>query len=104
VKLLTTTHVWIVFGLFAQFVFFVRFIVQWIASEHAGRSVVPNSFWYISIAGTVLITVYSVHIKDIVFVIASLLSLLIYVRNLILEKRHRSKYATTHGSEEIGVL
>ena len=42
---------WLVFGLLAQLVFAMRFIVQWISSERAGRSVVPRAFWYFSISG-----------------------------------------------------
>jgi lipid-A-disaccharide synthase-like uncharacterized protein len=90
-KQLTPQALWIIFGFFAQFVFFVRFIVQWIASEKAGRSIVPNSFWYISIAGTLFIMVYSVHIGDIVFTTASALSLIIYARNLNLEHSHKQR-------------
>jgi hypothetical protein len=32
----------------------LRFLVQWIESERAGRSVVPDSFWHLSIAGAML--------------------------------------------------
>ena len=45
---------WISLGLFAQFLFFMRFFVQWIASEKKGESTIPISFWYFSIAGSIL--------------------------------------------------
>ncbi len=45
------------------------------------------SFWYISIAGTLLIIVYSYHVNDIVFFVANLLSLGIYFRNIVLTRR-----------------
>jgi lipid-A-disaccharide synthase-like uncharacterized protein len=80
-------NLWILFGFFAQFVFFMRFVVQWYVSEKRGESVVPMSFWYISIAGTMLIIVYSYHVNDIVFFVANVLSLAIYYRNITLAKR-----------------
>ena len=42
---------WLAFGLIAQLVFSARFMVQWIASERAGKSVVPLAFWFFSVAG-----------------------------------------------------
>lgn len=78
---------WIGFGFFAQFVFFLRFAVQWYVSEKRGESVVPISFWYISVAGTLLIIVYSYHIDDVVFFAANVLSLVIYGRNIALVRR-----------------
>ena len=36
---------WVALGFVAQAMFFMRFAVQWIASERAGRSVVPTAFW-----------------------------------------------------------
>lgn len=80
-------NLWIIFGFFAQFVFFMRFVVQWYVSEKRGESVVPMSFWYISIAGTLLIIVYSYHVNDIVFFVANVLSLAIYFRNITLANR-----------------
>lgn len=75
------------FGLFAQFIFFLRFIVQWVVSEKAGRVIVPAAFWYLSVVGAIMIFVYSVHRKDIVFIVASFLSLFIYSRNIFLHIR-----------------
>ena len=36
---------WILFGFIAQGLFTMRFVVQWIASERAGESIVPHTFW-----------------------------------------------------------
>jgi len=74
--------VWYLFGFFGQFVFFMRFVVQWIASERKKQSVVPLAFWYISLAGSLMTIVYAVHIKDPVFTAAFCLNILIYIRNL----------------------
>ncbi|MFA9262465.1 MAG: lipid-A-disaccharide synthase N-terminal domain-containing protein [Undibacterium sp.] len=82
---------WVVFGLFAQFVFFLRFVFQWIASEKAGRVMIPSIFWYLSIVGAIMIFIYSVYRQDIVFIFASFLSLFIYTRNIILHIRGKAK-------------
>ncbi|MFH1000708.1 MAG: lipid-A-disaccharide synthase N-terminal domain-containing protein, partial [Bacteroidota bacterium] len=75
---------WIIFGFAAQFVFFMRFVVQWWVSEKKKESVIPIAFWYLSLIGTFMILIYSIRQKDIVFTTASVLNSLIYIRNLIL--------------------
>ncbi len=75
---------WLLVGFFGQFIFFLRFIFQWIASEKEKKVVVPKIFWHLSIAGTLIILVYSIHIHDIVFITAQVLSLFIYARNISL--------------------
>lgn len=84
------TDPWVIFGFLAQFIFFLRFIIQWIASEKEKKSVIPLPFWYLSIAGSLMILIYSVKRGDIVFITASILNTLIYARNIILiKKRHK---------------
>ncbi|MDO8599701.1 MAG: lipid-A-disaccharide synthase N-terminal domain-containing protein [bacterium] len=72
---------WIWFGFFAQFFFFLRFFAQWVATERARRIVIPGVFWHLSIVGGVLILIYSIVRRDIVFIAGSVLSLVIYFRN-----------------------
>jgi lipid-A-disaccharide synthase-like uncharacterized protein len=82
--------IWVVIGLFAQMLFSMRFIVQWIASEKESRSVVPEAFWWFSIIGGTTLFAYAVHRGDPVFILGQSLGLFIYVRNLWLihaEKR-----------------
>lgn len=74
----------VIFGFFAQFIFFLRFVVQWWESEKKGKSVIPPLFWYLSVVGTVMILIYSLIKKDIVFSVASVLNLFIYLRNISL--------------------
>jgi lipid-A-disaccharide synthase-like uncharacterized protein len=81
---------WVVFGFLAQFVFFLRFVVQWWASEKEKKSVVPMSFWYLSIIGSVMILVYAIRRQDIVFITAQFLALFIYLRNIMLHKKEHS--------------
>jgi lipid-A-disaccharide synthase-like uncharacterized protein len=73
---------WVVLGFVAQALFSMRFLVQWIASERAGRSIVPTAFWIFSIGGGVLLFAYSLYRKDPVFIAGQGLGLFIYMRNL----------------------
>ncbi|WOI55717.1 lipid-A-disaccharide synthase N-terminal domain-containing protein [Palleronia sp. LCG004] len=73
---------WLIFGLLGQCLFAGRFVVQWLASERARRSVLPNIFWYFSIGGGLCLLVYAVHRSDPVFVLGQALGLFIYARNL----------------------
>ncbi|GEO98115.1 lipid-A-disaccharide synthase N-terminal domain-containing protein [Methylobacterium haplocladii] len=85
---------WLVFGILAQLVFGSRFILQWIASEREGRSVMPLSFWFLSIVGGLMTLVYGFVRKEPVIIIGQGLSTGIYVRNLSLifrERRRRSQ-------------
>jgi lipid-A-disaccharide synthase-like uncharacterized protein len=73
---------WIVIGFVAQFMFMMRFVMQWIYSERARRSIVPEVFWYFSILGGMMLLAYAIHRKDPVFIAGQALGLLIYGRNI----------------------
>ncbi|MFC0283314.1 lipid-A-disaccharide synthase N-terminal domain-containing protein [Camelimonas abortus] len=78
---------WLALGLFGQALFAMRFVVQWLASERAGRSVVPVAFWFFSIGGGVITLVYGLYRREPVIILGQALSVLIYVRNLMLIRR-----------------
>lgn len=81
---------WKIFGLTFQACFMARFIVQWLASEKAGKSVVPKAFWYFSLLGASgLLTYAIVHLKDPVFAIGQSTGFFIYIRNLALIRKTR---------------
>ncbi|MBW1641676.1 MAG: lipid-A-disaccharide synthase N-terminal domain-containing protein [Deltaproteobacteria bacterium] len=80
---------WLVLGFCAQAMFAARFWVQWIASEKAGKSIVPMLFWYLSIFGSLLLLVYSIYRKDPVFILGQATGIFIYTRNLYLIKREK---------------
>ena len=90
--------VWFGFG--AQALFFMRFLVQWIASEREGRSVIPIAFWYFSIGGACGLLVYAVEKRDPVFILGQSMGLIIYVRNLILIRRERLRNEELANSTE----
>jgi lipid-A-disaccharide synthase-like uncharacterized protein len=80
---------WVLLGYLGQSLFAMRFIVQWVASERVGRSVIPVAFWFFSIGGGVLLFVYSLIIRDPVFIIGQGLGLFVYLRNLYFVFRER---------------
>jgi lipid-A-disaccharide synthase-like uncharacterized protein len=82
---------WIVLGFVAQALFSMRFVVQWIASERAGRSVMPTAFWIFSIGGGLLLLVYALYRKDPVFIAGQGLGLFIYMRNLYFVMRETAQ-------------
>ena len=59
---------WVLLGFVAQAFFTARFAVQWLASERAGRSVIPVAFWWCSIGGGLLLFVYALYRRDPVFI------------------------------------
>ncbi len=63
----TTELIWLMIGFIAQLMFSMRFILQWIASERAKRSIVPEVFWYFSLAGGILLFAYAIYRLDPVF-------------------------------------
>ena len=80
---------WVLLGFIAQFFFTMRFVVQWVASERAKRSVVPIAFWFFSLGGGGLLLVYAIQRRDPVFIAGQGLGLFIYVRNLWLIANER---------------
>ena len=88
---------WLAIGFGAQACFSSRFLVQWVASERAGRSVVPITFWIFSVVGGVMLLAYAIHRQDPVFILGQAAGLLVYVRNLwlIAREKRRSLVQTT---------
>lgn len=93
---------WAWVGFVAQLMFTARFLVQWITSERAGHSVVPVSFWLLSIAGGSLLFVYALLQRDPVFIVGQGVGVAIYLRNLsfIMRDRRAKKKESDAGIEE----
>ncbi len=79
----------ILIGYVAQFLFAMRFVVQWIASERAGRSVVPTAFWFFSIGGGLMLLGYAFYRKDPVFILGQAFGVFVYLRNLQFVMRNK---------------
>jgi lipid-A-disaccharide synthase-like uncharacterized protein len=73
---------WLIFGLFGQLCFTMRFVVQWIASEKRKESIIPVSFWAFSLAGSMVLLIYAIYRKDPVFILGQAFGFTVYIRNL----------------------
>jgi lipid-A-disaccharide synthase-like uncharacterized protein len=82
---------WLVFGIVAQLLFAARFIVQWISSEKAGKSVIPFAFWFFSMGGGLMTLVYGVVKREPVIILGQGLATIIYVRNIMLIMKERKR-------------
>jgi lipid-A-disaccharide synthase-like uncharacterized protein len=78
---------WVLVGVVAQLFFTARFVVQWLASERAGRSVIPVAFWILSLVGGVMLLIYAIYRKDPVFIAGQTFGVFVYIRNLQLVLR-----------------
>jgi lipid-A-disaccharide synthase-like uncharacterized protein len=79
---------WVGAGLAGQALFGARFLVQWLYSESRGKSLIPDTFWYFSVAGGVILLSYAIHRREPVFIIGEAITLMIFLRNLqLLRKR-----------------
>ena len=88
-ELVTKLDFWAAFGLVAQLAFTARFVVQWITSERAGKSIIPLGFWYFSLVGSTGLLVYAIVRADPIFILGQSLGSVIYLRNLMLIYRER---------------
>jgi len=80
-----------VVGMVGQTAFLCRFLVQWIASERRGKSYMPIAFWYLSIAGSLLLAPYVAFWKHDPIVTAGVaFNSIVYLRNLALLRRTRA--------------
>jgi lipid-A-disaccharide synthase-like uncharacterized protein len=82
---------WVLLGFVAQAFFTMRFLVQWLASEKVGKSVIPLAFWWFSIGGGLLLFVYALYRRDPVFILGQGFGVFVYLRNLqfVLRERRR---------------
>ena len=81
--------VWLIIGFIGQAFFFMRFVVQWIASERARKSIIPNAFWFFSIGGGIVLLIYAIYREDPVFIVGQATGLFIYLRNIVFIRREK---------------
>ena len=86
---------WLAFGLIAQLFFTARFLVQWISSERAGKSVVPMAFWFFSMGGGLMTLVYGIVKREPVIIVGQSLATIIYIRNIMLIVKNRGRASET---------
>lgn len=86
---LNPSTVWLAIGFLGQALFGARFLVQWLSSERSRRSVIPMSFWYLSLGGGLILLSYAIYRHDPVFMVGQMTGSVIYVRNIQLRTRER---------------
>jgi len=84
---MTPEWLWLGIGFLGQALFSARFLVQWLASERARRSIMPRAFWFFSLAGGATLLAYAIYRRDPVFIAGQGAGLFIYARNLMLIRR-----------------
>lgn len=82
---------WLLLGAVGQAVFLLRFVYQWIYSERKGESVLPLSFWVVSLLGSVLILTYAVQRRDAVLILGNVFGTVVYARNIVLLRREQRR-------------
>jgi lipid-A-disaccharide synthase-like uncharacterized protein len=92
---ITRADWWLILGFVAQALFTMRFLVQWIASERAGHSVIPLAFWIFSIGGGILLLIYALYRRDAVFIAGQAFGVFVYLRNLYFVLRDRKVSPST---------
>ncbi|MDF3919441.1 MULTISPECIES: lipid-A-disaccharide synthase N-terminal domain-containing protein [Salinicola] len=85
---------WVTIGFIGQALFSARFIIQWLASERARRSVIPIAFWFFSLGGGATLLAYAIYRRDPVFIAGQGAGLIIYIRNLMLIRREQRQTAS----------
>lgn len=84
---------WVAVGFVGQLAFFGRMWVQWVVSEKRRQSVVPESFWWLSLVGSVMLFTYFVWRQDAVGVLGQTSGVVIYARNIRLIHKNRRRAA-----------
>ena len=80
-------NTWKVIGWVGNLVFFSRFLVQWWATEKRKEVVVPNSFWWLSLVGSLLLLAFAIKQRQSVFIFAYAFTWIPYIRNLVISYR-----------------
>ena len=84
---------WVLPGLAGQTLFTGRMVVQWIASERAGKSIIPTAFWWMSLCGSSLLIIYFAWRVDIVGILGQATGWFVYIRNLLLLRKAANEEA-----------
>jgi lipid-A-disaccharide synthase-like uncharacterized protein len=79
---------WTLWGFVAQGIFLSSFVIQWWKSEKKKESYLPVEFWYLRILGAGMLLLYVIVREDVVFMVALVLQIMIYIRNIFLKKEN----------------
>ena len=91
------TTPWKLIGLTGAAFFGVRWLIQFVASNRAGRPVIPRLFWYMSLCGSLMALSYFLFSskQDAVGVVQNLLPAFTAAYSLYLDIRHHRSIGTS---------
>lgn len=98
------SKIWLAIGFVGQGIFTARFLVQWMASEKKRDVVVPAAFWWLSLAGGAVLLIYAAHKQDPVIIVGQSLGVFIYMRNLMLAAKAKSRTCESGQAKPLGGL
>ena len=85
--------IWMEVGFVGQFIFTGRFVVQWAAFDKKKESVVPVTFWWVSLFGGLTLFTFALHKSDPPFILGQRMVLFVSIRNLMLVSKARRSAA-----------
>jgi lipid-A-disaccharide synthase-like uncharacterized protein len=83
---------WLTVGLAGQVMFSARWLIQWFITEKSRRSTMPETFWYLSLLGGLLVFAYGIHKMDPVILLGQF-GIIIYARNLFFIRQEKQTSA-----------
>lgn len=90
---------WKTVGLLGSLLFTSRWFVQLYYTRKLGRVVMPVAFWWLSVAGSMMLLAYFVIGKnDSIGIISNFFPAFVSIYNLAVHLRHRKQVAQGHGS------
>jgi lipid-A-disaccharide synthase-like uncharacterized protein len=93
---------WEIVGWGGNAIFSTRFLIQWYATEKKKQVVVPTAFWWLSLAGSLMLLAYAVFsAKKLVFIFSYAFVWIPYVRNIIIHRRHADAHLTCPQCREV---
>ncbi|HEX3895671.1 MAG TPA: lipid-A-disaccharide synthase N-terminal domain-containing protein [Rudaea sp.] len=92
---------WKLIGYIGTFLFTARWFVQLYATKRLKRVVMPMSFWYLSIVGSVMTLGYFIWGKnDSVGIIQNAFPMFVSMYNVVIHLRHHTPEAVAPGGAE----
>jgi len=77
----------LLFGSAGQIIFTFRFVFQWWYSRSRQESLLPATFWILSLLGSSIIVIYGIFRKDPVLMLGQSVGFIAYIRNLYFATR-----------------
>ena len=89
---------WEIVGVLGAMLFVARFLVQWYATEKQKQVTVPVGFWWLSLAGSLLMLGSGVFgSRNLVVIISNAFNWIPFTRNLVIHYRHQQERQSCPG-------